>query len=286
MTQHLASRFVTPGRPLLVGIVNITEDSFSDGGQYLAAADALAQAQRLRSQGADIIDLGPAASHPDATPVTAEEERLRLAPVMEQLTAQKIPVSVDSFLPDTQRYAIDRGAMYLNDIQGFPHRDLYETFAAADCRLIVMHSVQRKGPATKVTTDPAAVWTGIDQFFAKRLAALQAAGVERERLILDPGLGYFLGSNPEPSLTVLAGIRQLKARFDLPVLVSPSRKSFLRTVTGRDTASIGPASLAAELYAAGQGVDYIRTHDIAALHDSLTVLDTIANQDFSPLDTA
>jgi dihydropteroate synthase type 2 len=263
------------GRPRVIGIVNITEDSFSDGGRYLAPDEALAHARRLRAEGADIIELGPAASHPDATPVTAADEQRRLAPVLDQLAADGIPVSVDSFQPETQRFAISRGAAYLNDIQGFPHPALYGTLAAATCRLVVMHSVQQAGPATRMITDPAATWAGIGQFFTRRLAALQAAGVARDRLIIDPGLGYFLGSNPGPSLAALAGIGDLRARFGLPVLVSPSRKSFLRTLTGRETAHAGPATLAAEIFAAWQGADYIRTHDVAAIQDALTILAAI-----------
>jgi dihydropteroate synthase type 2 len=273
---YLASPLGPAGRPRIVGIVNITEDSFSDGGRYLAAADALAHAWQLRSHGADIIELGPAASHPGAARVTAAEEQRRLAPVIEELTAADIPVSVDSCLPGTQRFAIGLGATYLNDIRGFPDPGLYQDLAVAGCRLVVMHSVQRAGRATKVITCPGPVWAGMEEFFAGRLAALQAAGIGRDRLIIDPGLGYFLGSNPEPSLVALAGIRHLKARFGTPVMVSPSRKSFLRALTGRDVAHAGPASLAAELYAAWQGVDFIRTHDVAALRDALTVLDAIA----------
>jgi dihydropteroate synthase type 2 len=266
------------GYPRIVGIVNITEDSFSDGGRYLAAADALACARRLQSEGADIIELGPAASHPDSARVTAEEEQRRLAPVLGPLAADGIPVSVDSFQPDTQRFAISCGAAYLNDIQGFPHPGQYAALAASGCRLVVMHSVQRTGPATRMVTHPAAIWAGIGRFFAGRLAALQAAGITRDRLIIDPGLGYFLGSNPEPSLAALAGIGELKARFGVPVLVSPSRKSFLRALTGCSIANAGPASLAAELFAASQGADYIRTHDVRSLRDALTVLTALARQ--------
>jgi dihydropteroate synthase type 2 len=267
---------VTEPRPQIIGVVNITEDSYSDGGLYLDPDAALAHARRLRNDGADIIELGPASSHPDAAQVTADEERRRLAPVIEPLTSEGISISVDSFLPDTQRFAVAQGAMYLNDIQGFPDHDIYEELAAAECRLIVMHSVQAGGPATRVKTDPATIWARIDRFFTDRLGVLQAAGIERERLIVDPGLGYFLGSNPEPSLTVLAGLARLRHRFGTAVVVSPSRKSFLRTITGRDLADIGPASLAAELYAASQGVDYIRTHDVAALRDALTLNEAIS----------
>jgi dihydropteroate synthase type 2 len=262
----------------VVGIVNITEDSFSDGGRYLTPREALAHARRLRADGADIIELGPAASHPDSRPVTAAEEQRRLAPVLEQLAADGIPVSVDSFQPETQRFAISGGAAYLNDIQGFRHPGLYGTLAASGCRLVVMHSLQRTGPATRVATDPAAIWAGARRFFTGRLAALQTAGIHRGRLIIDPGLGYFLGSNPEPSLKALAGIRELKARFGVPVLVSPSRKSFLRALTGCSIANAGPASLAAEVFAASQGADYIRTHDVRSLRDALTVLTALARQ--------
>jgi dihydropteroate synthase type 2 len=266
------------GDPLVVGIVNITQDSFSDGGRYLDPAAALAHARKLRADGADIIELGPAASHPDSVPVTAAEERRRLSPVLEQLAAGGIPVSVDSFRPETLRFAVSGGAAYLNDIHGFGDPGLYPMLAASQCRLIVMHAVQAAGTATKVATDPAAVWDGICRFFTRRLAALQAAGIARDRLIIDPGLGYFLGSTPGPSLAALAGIRELKNAFGVPVLVSPSRKSFLRALTGRDVTQSGPATLAAEIFAAWQGADYIRTHDVAAARDALTLLAAITCQ--------
>ena len=272
MAEYLAPPLVPAGRPRIVGIVNMTRDSFSDGGRYLAPEDALTHAWRLRSAGADIIELGPAASHPSAARVSAAEERRRLAPVIRWLTAAGVPVSVDSLLPDTHRFAVASGAAYLNDIQGFPDPGRYRELAAAGCRLIVMHSVQRSGPATKVPTSPEEAWARIERFFTGRLAALERAGVAADRLIIDPGLGYFLSSNPEASLVALAGIRHLRARYGLPVLVSPSRKSFLRALTGRGVARTGPATLAAELFAAWQGADYIRTHDVAALHDALTVL--------------
>lgn len=258
-----------------MGIVNLTADSFSDGGRYLATEDALAQAWRLVEGGADIIDLGPAASHPGAQRVSAEEEIRRLADVMNELVTARIPVSVDSFLPETQRFAAARGATYLNDIQGFPDPERHAELAGSGCTLIVMHSVQRRGPATEVRTDASTVYQGIEHFFHERLANLRAAGVER--LVLDPGLGHFLGSTPGPSLKVLANLSKLKAHFGLPILVSPSRKSFLRTLTGTALADIGPATLAAELHAATQGADFIRTHDTAALSDALTIHSALIN---------
>ena len=266
------------GNPRIVAVVNITEDSFSDGGRYLEPAAAFAHARSLRAEGADVIELGPAASHPGSAPVTAAEEWRRLAPVLERLVGDGIPVSVDSARPETQRLAIAAGAAYLNDIHGFSDPGLYPALAASQTRLIVMHAVQEAGAATRLVTDPAVVWDGIGCFFSRRLAALQAAGIGRDRLIIDPGLGYFLGSTPGPSLAALAGIRELKRTFSVPVLVSPSRKSFLCALTGREVAESGPATLAAEVFAAWQGADYIRTHDVAAARDALTVLSAITRQ--------
>jgi dihydropteroate synthase type 2 len=263
-------------RPRLVGVVNVTADSFSDGGRFLATEDALAQAWRLLEAGADIIELGAAASHPGSERVSVEEEIRRLADVLDELVAARVAVSVDSFMPQTQLFAAAHGATYLNDIQGFPDQERYAELADSGCVLIVVHSVQRRGPATKVRTDAPTVQKGLEQFFRDRIGSLQAAGINRDRLVVDPGLGYFLGSTPEPSVMVLAGLRDMKASFGLPVLVSPSRKSFLRALTGRDLADIGPATLAAELYAAGQGADFIRTHDVAAISDALTILTALA----------
>jgi dihydropteroate synthase type 2 len=278
VTAVLTNPLLPAGDPRVVGIVNITEDSFSDGGRHLAPAAALAHARKLRAEGADVIELGPAASHPGSVPVTAAEEQRRLAPIVEQLVADGIPVSVDSFLPETLRFAASAGAAYLNDIHGFSEPALYPILATSDCRLVVMHAVQTTGTATRVVTDPAAVWDGILRFFAQRLATLEAAGVAGDRIVIDPGLGYFLGSTPGPSLRALAGIRELKDTFGVPVLVSPSRKSFLRALTGRDVARSSPVTLAAEIFAAWQGADYIRTHDVASARDAFTLVAAIRSE--------
>lgn len=257
--------------PQILGIVNITEDSFSDGGFYLEPERASAKALALVAAGADIIDLGPASSHPDARPVTADEEIRRLAPVMDMLAQRGVPISVDSFLPQTQRYAMRHGVAYLNDIQGFPDASIYPDLASNTCRLIVMHAIQGRGIATRVNTDPVTLPERIEDFFSVRIAALERAGIERSRLVLDPGMGFFLGSQAEASLSMLRSLKKLRQRFGLPVLVSVSRKSFLRSLTGRGVEQAGAATLAAELFAAAQGVDYIRTHDAGALRDALRI---------------
>jgi dihydropteroate synthase len=258
--------------PLLVGIVNITEDSFSDGGKYLRPEAAIAHARALAMAGADILELGAAASNVDAARVEPGEEIRRLDPVIATLSAAGATLSIDTFAAEVQRFAIARHIHFLNDIQGFADPALYGELAAADCRLIVMHAVHGRGRARRLELSPAEVWDRILAFFSERIDALMHAGIARERLILDPGLGFFLSTRPEASLRVLAGIGELKRAFALPVLVSASRKSFLRAITGRPaTADTGPATLAAELFAAAAGADYIRTHDPGALRDALTI---------------
>ena len=266
-----------PGTRLL-GIVNITEDSFSDGGAYLDTERAIAHARELLACGADIIDLGAAASNPNAKAVAEEEEIARLAPVLAALKSDGASVSVDTFAPSVQRWALSAGADILNDIQGFPFADLYAELAKSTARLVVMHSVQGLGRATRVAVSPDEILDRVVSFFDERLAKLERAGIARDRLILDPGMGLFLGTQRAASFTVLRSLAELKSRFRLPVLVSVSRKSFLRTFLDRSALEAGPASLAAELYATlVQGADYVRTHDPAALKDALAVWSAIAD---------
>ena len=271
------------GFPTIFGIVNVTEDSFSDGGRYLDPAAALAQARALAAAGADVIDLGAAASNVDAKPVAPEEEIRRLEPLISALKADRTRVSVDSFLPEVQRFAIARGVDFLNDIQGFPDPSFYPELAAARCRLVVMHAVQGRGRAQRRELSADQVWDRIGGFFRERIAALERAGVARGRIVIDPGMGFFLSSRPEASLHVLARLGELKRTFGLPVLVSVSKKSFLRAVTGRATAGeLGAATLAAELFAAKHGADYIRTHNPGALADALRVVGALRDAEHLP----
>jgi dihydropteroate synthase type 2 len=257
--------------PIILGIVNITEDSFSDGGRYLATEAALVHARNLARNGAAVLDLGAAASNPDAKPVAPAEEIARLAPVVAALKVEGLALSIDSFAPEVQRWALTQGVDYLNDIQGFPDLRLYPALADAKAKLIVMHSVQQRGRATRVEVTPGDIFDRVKHFFEDRVAALVRAGVARDRLVLDPGMGFFLGSQPEASFAILNRLSELKRAFGLPVLISVSRKSFLRKITGRVVAEAGFATLAAELFAVFQGADYIRTHDPAALADGLAV---------------
>lgn len=257
------------------GIVNVTEDSFSDGGLYLDPEQAISHAKYLAQAGADVIDLGPASSHPDAGDVSPQGEIDRLSAIVPALRDGGLRLSLDSFHPETQIWAIEQGFDWLNDINGFSEPDIYPQLAKSSCQLVVMHSIQSKGKARRIDVSVDDIWPRIFDFFEARMAQLEQAGIDRNRLVLDPGMGFFLGTDPDVSLTVLAGISKLKSAFSLPVLVSVTRKSFLRNLSGRDVANSGPISLAAELWAIEQGVDYIRTHDVAQLHDAVRLRDQL-----------
>ena len=262
----------------ILGILNITDDSFFDGGKYLEPAAAIAQAHALAADGAAVLDIGAASSNPDSKGVAPDIEIARLQSVLPSLGG--ISLSIDTFSPDVQRWALAQGVAYLNDIQGFPDASLYPALAASTAKLIVMHSVQERGAATRVDVPPHDIMERLFHFFGGRLAALEAAGVARGRLILDPGMGFFLGTDPETSVTVLRRLGDLKRHFGLPLLVSVSRKSFLRRLTGRDAAGAGAVSLAAELFAIRQGADYIRTHAPGPLKDALLLEKTLGPRNF------
>ncbi|MDE2181964.1 MAG: dihydropteroate synthase [Alphaproteobacteria bacterium] len=257
----------------MFGIVNITEDSFSDGGRYLNPASAIEHARALVNNGAMAVDLGAAASNPKARPVSPDDEIRRLAPVVKALKQDEIRVSVDTFSPEVQRWAMAQGVAYLNDIEGFADPSFFPELACGSAGLIVMHSVQGRGRATAIDVRPEEIFDRISQFFEQRIGALTSAGIDRSRLILDPGMGFFVGTDPQTSFSVLRQLPALKQAFGMPLLLSVSRKSFLRLTTGRGLPEIGPATLACELFAVMQGADYIRTHDPGALADGLRVLE-------------
>ena len=238
-------------------------------------ASALEQGRQLYEAGAAIIDIGAASSHPDARPVGAAQEIARLDNIVPQLQAANIPISIDSFEIDVQRWALRQNVDWLNDVNGFPDPDLYTELAASRCGLFVMHALQAKGIAQRLDGNADTIWDDIERFFDNRLNALVNAGVSEDRLVIDPGMGFFLGNAPEISMRVLADLDRLMARFKRPVLVSVTRKSFLRAHSGRHIDEIGPMSLAAELWASNMGAAYIRTHDVAQLSDSLSFYKTL-----------
>ena len=263
--------------PEILGVVNITTDSFSDGGKFLSSTEAIAHAETLLRDGADILDLGATASNPSAEAVSAEDEIKRLMPVVAHLKNKDVRISIDSTKGEVQRWAIGEGVEFLNDIRGFPDSTMYAELAHADTNLVMMHCISDLDKAVHQPKEPREVLASVRAFFTERIATLRAAGIPDSRLIIDPGMGFFLASNPEPSLAVLASLGALKEEFALPVFIGVSRKSFLRNLGKSETCDIQTRTLAAELFAVSQGVSYIRTHEPRPLRDALVVLGAIAN---------
>ena len=266
-----------PTLPKIAGIINITPDSFSDGGSYLKPDDALAHAYKLINEGIGILDLGAASSNPSAKPVAPATEIERLAPVLEKLKQKPrtYELSIDSYHSEVQRYALQNNVDYLNDTGGFANREFHSELAESQSKLVIMHSIQRKGHADHRDSYSKKLYQEIIGFFEKRLDKLFQKGVECKRCILDPGMGFFLGANAASSLSILARLEEIKAYFQMPLYISVSRKSFLGSINERSIEQRGALSLAAELFAWQQGCDYIRTHDAIALHDACQLWDKL-----------
>lgn len=259
------------------GIVNLTRDSFSDGGQYLETGAALARARELLAAGADVIDLGAESTHPDAEDVDPARQLERLEPVVTALVAESVAVSIDTWRPEVMRALVSKGICWLNCVHGFQTPGALQCAAAAPpgVRFVVMYQ-RGEGPrASRAGDRPAELLPAMLEFFRERIAAFAAVGVGRERLVLDPGMGFFLGRTAAPSLSVLRNLDALGS-LGAERMVSVSRKSVIGEVTGRALADRGPGSLAAELWAARAGVEWIRTHDVAAFVDGQAVERAIA----------
>ena len=254
----------------ILGILNITEDSFSDGGLFLTPERALKHATSLFAKGADVIDIGPASSHPDSKAVSPSDQIERLRPILSSFPNLK-QVSIDSTSVEVQNFALDIGVGYLNDIRGFPDPNFYPRLAESKTKLIVMHSISQTEIAKRMHVPSDQIVRRVLEFFDQRINQLLESKISSERLILDPGMGYFLGTDPMTSVEMLRGINEVKKRFALPVLVSVSRKSFLQNLIQKDANATESATLAAELYCFEKGVEYIRTHDPGQLQQGIHV---------------
>jgi len=268
-------------RPAIVGIVNVTEDSFSDGGLYLDPDRALDHARTLVADGADYVEFGPASSHPDAKAVGPDLQIERLAPLLAPARGLHARIAVDASDGAVQRFAIEQGIDMLNDVNGIPGDATLRQLVGSSCRIVAVHSIGQGGRGTRAEAAPEEVIASIEGFFSRARSRFAAAGIDESRLILDPGLGFFLGGNPACSFRVLRVLGALRASAGAALLVSASRKSFLQRAIGRGPGETGAATIAAETFAALAGADYIRTHDVRALNDSLTVLDEIGMEEKS-----
>jgi dihydropteroate synthase len=267
MDLHCGSYRLSVDRPLIMGIVNVTPDSFSDGGQFVDTAAAVAHAKRLVEEGADLLDIGGESSRPGAQPVPLEEELARVLPVLEGLRDIGVPISIDTVKPEVMRAGIGAGASIINDISALGAPGALDAVAASDAAVCLMH---RQGEPRSMQAAPVYhdVVTEVCDYLADRMKAVLAAGVARERIIIDPGYGF--GKTLEHNLKLLRGLPQLAA-LGVPVLAGWSRKSSLGTITGRQAQERMPASLAAALLCAQHGAKILRVHDVAATRDVLAV---------------
>jgi dihydropteroate synthase len=258
-------------RPLIMAVLNLTPDSFSDGGLWLDPQRAIAQAHELVDQGADLIDLGAESTRPGAQPVPASLEIERLAPLLQALRDVGVPLSVDTRKPEVMRAAIELGADLINDVQGFASQQAIDAVAGSCVACCVMHM---QGEPNTMQTAPAYqdVVSDVRNFLALRVAALQDAGVVAHRIMIDPGIGF--GKTLAHNLSLLAHLDALRAQ-SLPILVGVSRKSMIGALTGRDVGERLPGSLAAMLAAVARGASFVRVHDVAATRDALTVWSAI-----------
>lgn len=246
----------------LVGIVNITPDSFSDGGALFSPLTALQAMEKMVQDGASVIDIGAESTRPGAEQLGWEEEWNRLEPVaahMEGAVKGKALVSVDTRHAQTAREMLAYGVDWVNDVSGFGAREMVDAVADADCTLVVMHSLSVPADPKIVLPADADVVAEVYDFAERRIAELWARGVARERIIFDPGVGF--GKTAEQSAALILGIARFKA-LGVPVLVGHSRKSFLKLWNG--DADRDAATLDVSRFLIDQGVDYLRVHDVAA----------------------
>jgi dihydropteroate synthase len=249
---------------LIMGILNVTPDSFSDGGRFLEPALAVGQGKRMMTEGADIIDIGGESTRPygDATSVPLAEELARLAPVLPRLAEIGATISIDTMKAEVAAWALDAGARMVNDVWGLQRDpDMAHLIAQRDVPIVIMHNRDTPEAAIDIMAD-------IEAFFARSLAIAEGAGVARDNIVLDPGIGF--GKTPEQSLAVLARLERLKA-FGLPLLVGASRKRFIDKVSPSPPERRLGGSLAAHLCAAADGARIIRAHDVAETVQALKV---------------
>jgi dihydropteroate synthase len=261
-------------RPRIMGVINVTPDSFSDGGRFADPEAAIAHGLRLVEEGADLLDVGGESTRPGAEPVPLEEELRRVLPVIEGLAARVgVPIAVDTSKPEVMRRAVAAGAGMINDVFALCREGALEAAAELEVPVVLMHM---QGEPATMQDDPRYldVVGEVRRFLAERVFACEMAGIPRARLIVDPGFGF--GKTLEHNLELLARLKELE-ELGLPLLVGLSRKSMIGRLTGRERPDERLAgSLAAALLAVEQGADIVRVHDVAATREALAVRDAVA----------
>lgn len=265
MPEFFCGRFVFPlTQPLVMGIVNVTPDSFSDGGHFFSAERAIEHALQLQLDGAQILDIGGESTRPGSVSVGAEEEIARVIPVLEGLQAAGVALSVDTMKPEVMAAALSAGADMINDIRGLEAPGALQVVAAANCGLCLMHM---RGMPQTMQVDPvyAEVVAEVTGYLRQRLAAVAAAGIDRRRMLIDPGFGFGKTLAHNQAL-----FKNLGEMADVaPVMAGVSRKSFLGALTGRDTQHRLVPSVIAALLAVQQGASVVRVHDVRETVEAL-----------------
>jgi dihydropteroate synthase len=261
-------RFKRGGRPLVMGVLNVTPDSFSDGGRFFDPKVAIARARAMVEEGADILDVGAESTRPygAAKPVSLTDELARLEPVLPAVVGLNVPVSIDTMKAKVADWALAAGATVANDVWGLQRDpEMARVVAVRRVPVIVMHNRDAADPEIEIMADVAA-------FFGRSLAIADEAGIPREHIVLDPGIGF--GKTPQQSIQVLARIGELK-RFGLPILVGASRKRFISSVVPSEPGERLGGSIAAHLLAMQQGAAILRVHDVAETIQALRVAEAI-----------
>lgn len=264
---QVAGRLLELARPLIMGVVNVTPDSFSDGGRFYDLDAAIEHGRRLVDEGADIVDIGGESTRPGAAEVSDAEEIGRVVPVLQALRATGVALSIDSSKPEVIRAALSAGAVIVNDVRALREPGALEAVAASDCGIVLMHM---QGTPRTMQHNPhyADVVIDVRNFLHERIAALAAAHIDARRVAVDPGFGF--GKTVEHNFELLGRLDELQI-LRRPILAGSSRKSMLGAVTGRPVGERDAASLAAALIAVERGARIVRVHEVAATRDALQV---------------
>ncbi|MDP2031304.1 MAG: dihydropteroate synthase [Thiobacillus sp.] len=271
---HAGSHRLSLARPLIMGIVNVTPDSFSDGGRLANAKAAIQHALKLKEEGAAILDVGGESTRPGADAVSVEEEMGRVLPVIKALVEQGCVVSVDTKKPEVMRAALDAGATMVNDVMALRAPGALEALVSSDAAVCLMH-MQGEPQGMQQAPRYANVVDEVKQFLQGRVQACEAAGITRERLVIDPGFGF--GKTLAHNLALLNHLAEL-VDLNVPVLVGLSRKTMLGLLTGRDVHTREFASVAAQLAAISRGARLIRVHNVSAMRDALAIWNAVEEQ--------
>jgi dihydropteroate synthase len=259
-------------RPLVMGILHATPDSFSDGGKFRTATDAIAQAELMIKSGADIIDIGGESTRPGATPVALQEELDRVLPVIEALKNCGVALSIDTYKAETMRQALRAGVDCVNDIWALRQEGaINSVLESSDCGIVLMH-MQRDPVTMQFNPEYKDVVTEVIAFLQERTDSLMDAGIDKDRIAIDPGFGF--GKSLEHNLQMLAHF-DLFLKLNYPVLAGVSRKSMLGKVTGKETNERVAASIAAAVMAADRGAKIVRAHDVSETVDALKLWEAV-----------